>query len=200
MGLACFALAMVFGAPLVWQGGWPILLVGLISLVMGYAYTGGPFPLAYIGLGDLFVVIFFGVVAVTGAVFLHTGHVPTSAVIAGLQVGFLATVMIAINNQRDLDQDRLINKKTLAVRLGPRLGRYEVFFLIGGAFLLGFFWLARHNNFAFALPLLALPLGLKLSWTLLRTEASSEYNRLLARGSLVHMLFGMMLSVGFFLP
>jgi 1,4-dihydroxy-2-naphthoate octaprenyltransferase len=199
MGLGFFALAAVFGAPLVWLGGVPILLVGVVSLLMGYAYTGGPFPLAYLGLGDLFVVIFFGVVAVMGVVFLQAQQWMESALIAGLQEGLLSTVMIAINNLRDLEQDRLVNKKTFAVRLGPKLGRYEVLVLILGAFALNFYWLARNDGYAFVLPLISLPMGLQLAWTVLKTEASPAYNRLLARGSFMHMLFGVLLSIGFFL-
>jgi len=196
MGIGFFVLAALLGLPLVWEGGVPILIVGLVSLLMGYAYTGGPFPLAYLGLGDLFVVIFFGLVAVGGSVFLHTHQLPAAALVAGLQVGLLATVMIAINNLRDLDQDRLVNKRTLAVRLGPKRGRYEVIFLVGGAFALNFYWLAQGFLFAFLLPLLALPLAVSLTRTLLKTQASREYNRLLARGSLLHMLFGILLSIG----
>jgi 1,4-dihydroxy-2-naphthoate octaprenyltransferase len=196
MGLGCFLLAMLLGAPLVWQGGWPILVVGLVSLVMGYAYTGGPLPLAYVGLGDLFVILFFGLVAVGGVFFLHAHILPLSALVAGLQVGFLATVLIAINNLRDLDQDKLVGKRTLAVRLGPRRGRIEVLLLVFGAFALNFYWLARGLSFAFALPLFASPLAVRVVLRLLRTQASREYNQLLARAALLHMLFGVLLSIG----
>lgn len=199
LGIGCFGVALALGLPLVWQGGWPILVIGLVSLVMGYAYTGGPFPLAYLGLGDLFVVIFFGLVAVGGVYYLQTGTYSWSCAVAGLQIGLLATVLIAINNLRDLEQDRLVNKKTLAVRLGPKLGRLEVLLLILVAFGLGLFWLGQGLLLAFALPLFALPPAISLVQTLLRTEASREYNRLLARAALVHILFGFLLSVGFLL-
>lgn len=196
MGLAFFALAAAFGLPLVIHGGWTILALGIVSLLMGYAYTGGPFPLAYLGLGDLFVILFFGIAAIGGVYFLQTGTYSLSAFIAGLQIGFLATVLIAINNLRDLDQDRLVNKRTLAVRLGPRLGRLEVLFLVLASFALNLFWLSRGNGLAFALPFLAAPLALKLTAAVLRTEASREYNNLLARASVIHMLFGVLLTVG----
>jgi hypothetical protein len=157
MGFAivCFIAAFSLGIPLVMVGGWPIVGIGLVSLLLAYGYTGGPFPLAYLGLGDLFVVIFFGLIAVGGVFFLHVGGYLFPAVIAGLQVGFLATVLIAINNLRDLDQDLLVNKKTLAVRLGPVWGRYEVVALFLGAFFLNFYWLHLGFTFAFALPWLA---------------------------------------------
>lgn len=198
-GIGFFALALALGIPLVWQGGWPIVAIGVTSLLMGYAYTGGPLPLAYLGLGDLFVVIFFGLIAVGGVVFLQTNALPTSALVAGLQVGLLATVLIAINNLRDLDQDALVNKKTLAVRLGPKLGRFEVLGLVLGSYALGFYWLSRDFKYAFALPLLALPLAVRVVWRLMRSRAGREYNQLLAQAALLHMLFGMLLGIGLLL-
>jgi 1,4-dihydroxy-2-naphthoate octaprenyltransferase len=199
IGMSCFAVAMLFGFPLVLAGGWPILWIGIVSLLMGYAYTGGPFPLAYVGLGDLFVIVFFGLVAVGGVYFLQTHEYTWSAAVAGLQVGLLATVLIAINNLRDLDQDREVNKKTLAVRLGPKLGRWEVLFLVAMAFLLNLFWLGCGDRLASLLPLFALPAAWKVVSTLLRSQASREYNRLLARAAFVHMLFGVLLSIGLIL-
>jgi 1,4-dihydroxy-2-naphthoate octaprenyltransferase len=197
MGIAFFGLALVLGIPLVLLGGWPILVVGLLSLLMGYGYTGGPFPLAYLGLGDLFVILFFGLVAVGGVYFLQTLSLNWAALVAGLQVGMLATVLIAINNLRDLDQDQLVGKKTFAVRVGPIWGRREVLFLLVLSFALNFFWLFKGATFAAVLPLLAIPHAYRLVSTLLNTQAGREYNRLLALGAFVHMLFGVMLSVGF---
>jgi 1,4-dihydroxy-2-naphthoate octaprenyltransferase len=200
MGFGFFVLAGVWGLPLVLHGGLTILGIGVISLLMGYAYTGGPVPLAYVGLGDLFVVLFFGLVAVGGVYFLHTADYTLSAAVAGLQVGFLAAVLIAINNLRDLDQDREVNKKTLAVRLGPRLGRLEVLLLVLGTFVLNLYWfLGMGVVLAFILPLLALPPAVKVVMSLLDSKASREYNRILARAALVHMLFGVLLSMGFIL-
>jgi 1,4-dihydroxy-2-naphthoate octaprenyltransferase len=109
----------------------------------------------------------------------------------------LATVMIAINNLRDLDQDREVGKKTFAVRLGPRRGRLEVLFLFVASFALNLFWMARGNYWAAALPLLAVPIAGRVAVNLLKTEASREYNFLLAKGAAVHMLFGLLISVGF---
>jgi len=199
MGVLCFFVALVLGIPLVWLGGWPILLVGILSLLMGYAYTGGPWPLAYVGLGDLFVILFFGLIAVGGVYYLQTKSLPISAVIAGLQVGMLATVLIAINNLRDLAQDLQAGKKTFAVRVGPKWGRLEVLLLILLSFALNLYWLERGALFAFLLPLLALPPAVKVVTTLLNTEASRGYNRLLAVAAFVHMLFGVMLSLGLIL-
>lgn len=196
MAFAFFALAALLGLPLVMEGGWPVFWIGVISLLMGYAYTGGPFPLAYLGLGDVFVLIFFGLVAVGGVYFLQTKELSTGALVAGAQVGLLATVLIAINNLRDLEQDRQVNKKTLAVRLGPRRGRFEVLFLVGAAFALNFYWWWRGEWLAALLPLLVSPVAIGLLWSLLTTSASREYNRLLAKAALVHVLFGLLFSAG----
>ncbi len=196
MGLGCFVVALLLGIPLVMEGGMPIVVIGLVSLLMGYCYTGGPFPLAYVGLGDLFVILFFGLIAVGGVYFLQTGTYSASALVAGLQVGLLATVLIAINNLRDLDQDREVNKRTLAVRLGPKLGRFEVLLLILVAFLLNLYWLNKGWVLAFMLPMLALPLAVQVFLRLMSSQASREYNRLLAKAAFVHMLFGVLLSIG----
>jgi len=199
LAFACFAGAFLLGIPLVYQGGWPIVIIGVVSLLMGYAYTGGPLPLAYAGLGDLFVIIFFGLVATGGVFFLHTGFAGLPALVAGLQIGLLATVMIAINNLRDLDQDRLVSKKTLAVRLGPALGRVEVVFLFLLTFALQWYWYESGSAWAFALPFAAaLPAG-KVLKTLLTTSPSREYNTLLAQAAFVHILFGVLFSIGLIL-
>jgi 1,4-dihydroxy-2-naphthoate polyprenyltransferase len=197
LGFAFLGLALALGIPLVWLGGWPILLVGVFSLAMGYCYTGGPFPLAYVGLGDLFVILFFGLVAVGGVYYLQTSNLNWMAMVAGLQVGMLATVLIAINNLRDLDQDKLVGKKTFAVRVGPIWGRREVLLLLLLSFSLSLFWFFQGATFAALLPFLAMPPAIRLVFTLLNTHASRDYNRLLALGAFVHMLFGVMLSVGF---
>src|SRR4029077_15472545 len=104
-GGICFFIAFLCGFPLVIEGGWPIVVIGLVSIAMGYCYTGGPYPLAYKGLGDLFVLIFFGWIAVGGTYFLLTGTWTMSMLVAGTQVGLLGVVLIAINNIRDRHQD-----------------------------------------------------------------------------------------------
>ena len=196
MGIGCFAVAMALGVPLVWLGGWPILIIGCVSLVLGYAYTGGPLPLAYVGLGDLFVILFFGLVAVGGVYYLQTGAYSTSAAVAGLQVGLLATVLIAINNLRDLGQDRLVNKRTLAVRLGPKLGRWEVPALFVGAFALNVFWITHGHPYGPVATVLLVPLAFKVTREILTKPPGREYNLLLAKASMIHMLFGLGLSIG----
>jgi len=113
-----FGLAFASGMYLVYVGGWPILLIGVLSILAGLAYTGGPYPLGYNGLGDLFVFIFFGLVAVTGTHYVQALHFSWHALALSVPVGLLATAVLIVNNVRDIDTDREAGKRTTAVRLG----------------------------------------------------------------------------------
>jgi len=124
-----FALAFLVGLYLVWRGGLPILAVGLVSILCGVLYTGGPRPLGYLGLGDVFVLIFFGPVAVWGTWHVQADALPVSqvliAVIAGLGPGLISCAILTVNNLRDADTDVKTGKRTLAVRFGKRFARVE---------------------------------------------------------------------------
>ena len=136
---AVFGLAVLVGSYLVYVGGVPILVVGLASIASGVAYTGGPYPLGYHGLGDLFVFVFFGLVAVTGTYYVQavtavagplplgppTGTVTATAVVTSLPMATLSTAILVVNNVRDLETDREAGKRTLAVRFGYRVSRAE---------------------------------------------------------------------------
>lgn len=196
MATLCFSIAVAFGVPLVLHGGWPIVVIGLVSVVMGYAYTSGPFPLAYRGLGDLFVIIFFGLVAVGGMYYLLTGSYSISALILGLQIGFLSTVLIAINNLRDIHADQLVNKKTLAVRLGIGPAKVWICFLIMAPYLAGYYWLFQNKIYFYVVPMLCLPLGISVMKKVIRTEPSALYNKFLAQSSVYAMLFGVLFFIG----
>jgi 1,4-dihydroxy-2-naphthoate octaprenyltransferase len=196
-GFACFLIAALFAIPLLLQGGWTIVGIGALSLLCGYAYTGGPLPLAYLGLGDLFVLIFFGLIAVGGVYYLDTGLWDLNAVVAGAQIGFLAVVMIAINNLRDAEGDRNTAKKTLAVRFGKTFSRAEITFLSLAPHFLGLYWLTLGMYRAAILPLFTLPLTFRLLDKIWKTEPSPEYNKFLGMGALLHLLFGILLSAGF---
>lgn len=135
--------ALVVGVYLVWVGGWPIAVVGVASLACAVAYTGGPFPLAYHGLGDLFVFVFFGLVAVAGTVWVQALELWPEALWAGVGVGALSTAILVVNNLRDIPTDRVARKHTLAVRLGERGTRAEYMTLLAlGALVppLGIVW------------------------------------------------------------
>lgn len=126
--------AALCGVYIVYVGGWPLLVIGIASLVCAVAYTAGPFPLAYLGLGDLFVLLFFGLAAVCGTYFLEAGRVSEASVLVGLAVGGLATAILVVNNLRDRDTDARVGKRTLVVRFGARFARLEYTGLVVGAY------------------------------------------------------------------
>lgn len=198
-GMMCFAAALLFGIPLMVAGGWPLTVVLLLSVLCGYLYTGGPLPLAYCGLGDLFVLIFFGFVATGSVYYLQTGTVTLQAIVAGAQVGLLATVMIAVNNMRDIVGDAEANKKTMAVRFGPTFARMEVTSLILAAFLLNVYWFSRHEPLAALLPFAILPLATLLIRGVWAQQPGRVYNRFLGIAALLQILFGTLLGIGLLL-
>jgi len=124
--LLMLLLASGCGLLLFQERGWAIVAIGIPSLYLSYGYTGGFFPLAYRGVGELFVILFFGLVAVMGTIFIQTSHWPMEGFVLGLQVGFLSAVLIAVNNYRDLEEDRVAHKMTLAVRLGRPVVRVMI--------------------------------------------------------------------------
>ncbi|AUX22224.1 1,4-dihydroxy-2-naphthoate octaprenyltransferase [Sorangium cellulosum] len=132
--LATIALALPFGVHLALVGGWPIVVIGVVSILAGVAYTGGPYPLGYHGLGDVFVFVFFGLVAVCGTAFVQLGSVPPLAWVAAVPVGALATAVLVVNNVRDRDTDVVAGKRTLAVRFGRRAGVIEYAMLLAVAY------------------------------------------------------------------
>jgi 1,4-dihydroxy-2-naphthoate octaprenyltransferase len=189
-------LALSFGIPLVIRGGWVIVSIGIVSMFLAYGYTGGPLPLAYKGLGDLFVILFFGIIAVGGVYYLHTLDYKISAFVSGLQVGVLATVLIAINNLRDINQDRLANKKTLAVRFGENFIKWEIVALLMSSFFLGIYWIFLGKILAAALPLVLLPVVRKLITGVVKEVPGPIYNDFLAQAALIHLVFGLQLTLG----
>lgn len=194
--LLMLTLAALAAAPLLRARGWPILAIGLPSLYFCYGYTGGPAPLAYRGLGELFVILFFGLVAVTGTVFVQTGAWYADALTAGLQMGCLSTVLIAINNLRDIEEDRLTGKRTLAVRFGKNFARWEILLLLASPHLLGLHWWSQGDHRAFTYPLLLLPVGGWIALGVFRTPPGRVYNRFLALSGLHLMLFALLLCLG----
>lgn len=194
------ALAALFALPLVLRGGGIILLVGLLSLLFAYAYTGGPFPLAYLGLGEIFVILFFGLIAVAGTFYLNTLAFSVAAILAGLQIGLHSSVLLAVNNLRDLETDRAANKKTLAARFGLNFARRENAALVIAPFILGLAWLPLGYLWAFLLPLLTLPLAWWLARACLTATPDRQVNQLLAQAAALHAAFGLLLALAFLLP
>ncbi|MBI4212584.1 MAG: 1,4-dihydroxy-2-naphthoate polyprenyltransferase [Deltaproteobacteria bacterium] len=191
-----FVMALGFGIPLVAVGGWPIVAIGMLSLLCGYAYTGGPFSLSYTGTAEIFVILFFGVIAVSGTFFLQTKSISPDAILAGLQVGLLATLLLAINNARDRQGDAKSKKKTLAVRFGQRFATCEVIFLCLMPFMLTLFFLKNHTQAAL-FPWLASPLAGIIVYKTVILPPGRKYNDLLGKAAGLHLLFSLLLSIGF---
>lgn len=200
VGLFCFGLAAVLSFPLLLKGGWPLVLLLILAIGSGYCYTGGPFPLAYHGLGEFFVLIFFGFVAVMAVFYLQTGYIDGDAWLAGAQIGLLDTVLLAINNLRDIVGDSKAQKKTLPVRFGIAFGRLEIAFLIIFPFVLGGFWISSGHFYAAILPWLAFPVGQRIIRNIWSHEPSAIYNSFFGLASLLLVLFGALLSIGLLLP
>jgi len=195
-GALFFLLALAAGVPLILKGGAPIALLLLLSIALGYGYTGGPAPLAYIGMGELFVLLFFGIAAAVAATFLQTGALEPLALLAGVQVGLHATAMIAINNLRDREEDALAGKRTLAVRWGKRFSRIEITAALLLPFLLNGFWWQQGFKAAALFPFITLPLALHVAFSVWKSAPGRKYNRYLARAAALHLLFGALLSAG----
>jgi len=195
--IATFGLALLIGVYLVATHGWPILIIGTASMLAGIAYTAGPWPLAYHGLGDVFVFLFFGVVAVVGSAYLQTGGVNVAAALASVAVGLLATAILVVNNLRDIDTDRSVGKRTLAVIAG-RTGtkaEYALCFLIAYALPLAM----RLSGVAFIwwLPWLTLPLAVFLVRNVLTSQEGPALNRALRWTGQLHLLFGLLFAGAF---
>ncbi|MBP7950395.1 MAG: 1,4-dihydroxy-2-naphthoate octaprenyltransferase [Verrucomicrobiales bacterium] len=188
-GLMVLAAALL-ALPLISTRGWPILAIGIPGIYFAYGYTGGPLPLAYRGLGDFFVLLFFGLIAVSGTVFVQTGTWPWFGLACGLQIGMLSTVLIAINNLRDLHEDTQSSKRTLAVRWGATFARCEITALCLLPHLVGVLvWPQLEFPSGFWLPLPTIALGVLLALCVWKTEPSCRYNQFLAAAALQLLLF-----------
>ena len=190
-----FALATLCGIPLVIAGGMPIVAIGLGSIIAAYAYTGGPYPLGYHGFGELFVILFFGVIAVGGTYYLQTGSLNMHAVLGGLAIGCLSSVLLAVNNLRDESGDRISGKKTLVVRFGRNFGLAEIAILALLPFLLSLYWWVQNLRMTALMPLFALPLAL-LVIRRSSTDSGSALNRVLKLAAALHAGYGILLSAG----
>lgn len=195
-GLVSFFIAALFAIPLVIHAGLPIFIIGCVSLLFGYLYTGGPYPLAYKGLGEIFVIFFFGLVAVCGVFYLQTGFLNKSVLIAGVEVGTLATVLISINNYRDYIEDKKVGKMTLAARFGAKFAKLEIMFLFILTYFVNFYWFFEINIWCAVLPLLTIPLAFKITRGVFIHTPSKVFNKYLGMSALVQILFGLLLGIG----
>lgn len=194
-----FGLATAVGIYLVIIAGWPIVAIGLCSIAAAIAYTGGPFPLGYNGLGDLFVFIFFGLVAVCGTYFVQAGTVGAVAWWAALPIGFLATAILVVNNLRDITTDIVAGKRTVAVRLGERGARGEYALLIGLSYLVPLvMWLTGVASFWVLLTWLSFPLILPL-WKILGYQQGRILNQVLGGTARLELIYGLLFALGLIL-
>jgi 1,4-dihydroxy-2-naphthoate octaprenyltransferase len=192
-----FALAVACGVYLVAVAGWELLVVGVLSIAAGVLYTGGPKPYGYEGLGEVFVFLFFGVAAVAGSTFAQIESWPWEALALAVPVGLLASAILVVNNVRDMDTDKRVGKRTLAVRLGRGRTRdlfAAMVYLSFPAALVP--WIGGSLGPALLLVLLALPLAVPLVRTI-RTHADGPtLNGALARTGMVQLVFCILLSAG----
>jgi 1,4-dihydroxy-2-naphthoate polyprenyltransferase len=192
----CFAAAVVVGILLVAAGGWPVVAIGLLSILAGWAYTGGPVPLGYLGLGEFFVLLFFGFVAVGGTVWVQALRLPPATWLSALSVGCTGTSLIVVNNLRDVDTDRRAGKHTLAARFGVRFGRAEYACVLALAFLAPMLaWALGQTGPQVLLSLAALPLAIPPLRLVLR-QRGAALNRALGGSARLQLFHGLLLAVG----
>jgi 1,4-dihydroxy-2-naphthoate octaprenyltransferase len=194
------ALAALDGVYLIFVGGWPILAIGAASILSALAYSGGPFPLASHGLGDLFVFIFFGLCAVCGTYWVQAHALPGIVIAAAAPPGLLITAILVINNYRDMANDRKTGKRTLAVLLGKAGTRAEYVILLVVAYVIPVALLALGQARWFGLlPLLTLPLAYRLGRSLFAIEEGPALNRTLGGTAQLALLFSILFAVGLIL-
>lgn len=189
-------LTFFLGLSLVEYSDYKILIVGLLSLLFAFLYTGGPYPLAYNGLGDIFVFIFFGLIAVNGTFYVFTKHINLDSIICSIPIGLLSVNILNVNNIRDIETDYLSRKITFAYRIGRnnavlmyRINNYICYLAL-------ILLIIIHNNFFFAIPFLILPLSLYLNKQIAILKGGAM-NKLLALTSVSLLLYGVLISISF---
>jgi len=193
---ACFVVATAIGLMLAWRGGWPIFFAGVAAAAAAMAYSGGPRPISYTPFGDFVVWLFFGLVAVTGSYYLQTLAVSPGVLVAATMVGLPAAAVLVVNNYRDLEPDRAVGKRTLAVCLGRGFSRMQYAVLMLGPFVL-LPVLASQTRIGLALLvlLLALPTAIGLVRRFWRETPGPAFNAVLAQTARFQVLFSVLLCV-----
>ncbi|MCA9555188.1 MAG: 1,4-dihydroxy-2-naphthoate polyprenyltransferase [Myxococcales bacterium] len=191
-----FGLAVLAGLYLTWVGGWVVVAIGVLSILSGVLYTAGPYPLAYLGLGDVFVMIFFGFVAVMGTTYVQTLSWPALGWWASVPVGALSTGVLVVNNVRDRLQDVHANKRTLPVRFGRRFAEVQYILLMLAAYAVPVaLWATKQAGLPVLLPLVTLPVAARLTRDLFRLEGK-PLNATLAGTAKLLLLFGALFAGG----
>ncbi|MGD8795106.1 MAG: 1,4-dihydroxy-2-naphthoate polyprenyltransferase [Anaerolineae bacterium] len=198
--LVTFALAILVGIYLSIVAGWAILILGTAAILSALAYTGGPFPLGYHGLGDLFVFLFFGLAAVCGTYYVQAQTLTPLVVIAAMPIGALTVAILVVNNLRDIETDAQTGKRTLAVILGPEKTRLEYLSLLAIAYATPLLlWLTGNTSFWLLLPWLTLPWALRLVPVLYQTAEGPPLNKALAATANLDLAFSLLLALGILL-
>ncbi len=194
------ALAFFTGLYLVWHGGWVILLIGILSIIFGILYTGGPFPLGYNGLGDLFVFIFFGFIATMGTFYINTFEWSMLAFWASISVGALCVNILVVNNLRDVEEDKKTGKRTLGVLFGEKALKIEYVLMLLLAFAIPpHFFVQEGFTAGVLLPLITFPLAAHLAWTVWTETEKANLNKTLERTAQFMLIFGVLSSIGYVL-
>jgi len=195
--MTVFGLAGLAGAYLAWVAGWQVLVLGAACVLAAVAYTAGPYPLAYIGLGDLFVLLFFGFVAVCGTVFVVAGTVPQSAWWVAAAVGALTVNILVVNNVRDIETDRQAGRKNIPVVFGRKAALWEYGLMLALAYTMPAMlrWLGLADAGAL-LAWISVPQGLKLLGVLRSGLEGPPLNRILAQTAQHLLVFSLLLGLG----
>ena len=192
-------LAALLSVPLIQARGWIIVFIGVVSLFFSYGYTGGPWPLAYKGLGELFVIVFFGFVAVVGTNFVHTGVLDDLKVwMLGLQCGLYSSVLIAINNLRDIEEDGQTGKGTLAVRFGKTFARLEIAAFCLVPLLLWIVWFPNSGLRSLTPIIVLCPIAISIISGIWKNEPGAIYNKFLGIAAAQLLLFAVVVTIVFY--
>ncbi len=195
-----FSLAILTGIFLIWRAGWPILIVGVLSILFGILYTAGPYPLGYNGLGDIFALIFFGIVAVGGTYYVQALQINGLVLLAGLSPGLFSMAILTVNNLRDIYTDRKAGKKTLAVRFGENFARMEYLISVLIACLIPIIlhFLTYSHLYALAASLVFL-IAIPSIKTVLKQKPGVVFNQVLATTGKLLLLYSLIFAIGWIL-
>lgn len=194
--LFTFVTAFVLGLYLVYMTGWITLVIGIVSIFAGYAYTAGPYPLAYNGLGDIFVFVFFGFVGTVGTYYVQAGDVSALSFWASVPVGALVTNILVVNNYRDIEQDQEAGKKTLAVKFGKGFTRIQYLLFMIVSYVVPFVvYFTFYSSTIVFLPFLSLPLAIRLI-KMIYTLKGTELNKTLELTAKLSLIYGILFSFG----
>lgn len=194
-----FIAAILTGIPLVMRGGWIIVAIGLISVLCGVFYTAGPYPIAYLGLGELFVLVFFGIIAVSGTTYLLTMEWSRLAMLSGIAIGMLSISLLAVNNIRDISTDRKAGKKTLAARFGHTLGRVEYLLSILLAHAIGIYIVLQLKSLIWVCIFFpTILLSIEPIKNVFIKQDSMSLNIALGQTARLQLVFGILFSIGIY--